>query len=429
MSPGAIERACAAAGEIADRATETLRELEWYERNAALGSETERTCKQIRTIRDSHAADFDALRDYGPRSREVWARWQRANSLRTRLARDRNYQPALQHLDRLSLNPGQERRVSFDHPGAFRISGASGSGKTIILVHRAVRLAVEEPSHRTMALTVNRSLAELLAATVRALHGAHPANLDVRAFYDLALEILQLFEPRERHRLIDPRSGERIRDAWADFFGHPGDRPDQSVFAHDDVRSLIDHLRSRGADVSRYLRTEVLHIQSRYLQGERDRYVASRRFGRRIPRHWRNAFLDITRAWEEWLATGDLCDVDTVTSRAARYFQDPRALARIRSAFGAELDAVKGYEFDAVVICGLSAATFPPAGIPTVEWWRSASALYVAATRARDELILTFSGRPSPFLEAMRDGVDLHDAMNESRVRIAIGGRETTSNR
>src|SRR5262245_47045553 len=58
----------------------------------------------------------------------------------TILAVQRRYRPALQNLDRLHLNELQERYVALDHKGGYRIQGASGSGKTVILIHRALRL-------------------------------------------------------------------------------------------------------------------------------------------------------------------------------------------------------------------------------------------------------------------------------------------------
>ena len=73
------------------------------------------------------------------------------------------------------------------------------------------------------------------------------------------------------------------------------------------------------------------------------------------------------------------------------------------------LEAVKGLEFDTVIIAGMSAGVIPSAGTPQEEKWREAAIVYAAMTRARDELIITFEDIPSEFLETMKDYVDYKD--------------------
>ena len=71
------------------------------------------------------------------------------------------------------------------------------------------------------------------------------------------------------------------------------------------------------------------------------------------------------------------------------------------------LHSSKGIEFDAVIIPYFNSAVFPPSGTeysnpdsesPNEALRLERSLLYVGATRAKNELILTFCGSPSPFL-------------------------------
>jgi superfamily I DNA/RNA helicase len=71
----------------------------------------------------------------------------------------------------------------------------------------------------------------------------------------------------------------------------------------------------------------------------------------------------------------------------------------------AELPDVKGFEFCLVVILGLEEGAFPSDASAQGERWRDALRLYVAMTRARDELRLIYQGKPSPFLIAMWPGL------------------------
>ncbi len=67
---------------------------------------------------------------------------------------------------------------------------------------------------------------------------------------------------------------------------------------------------------------------------------------------------------------------------------------------------VKGFEFSQVIIVGCGAITLPAKGTAEEEEWREALRLYVAMTRARDEVRLLYSGSPSKFLETMREGLE-----------------------
>lgn len=65
------------------------------------------------------------------------------------------------------------------------------------------------------------------------------------------------------------------------------------------------------------------------------------------------------------------------------------------------LETVKGFEFSLVVVTGCGAGTIPVPALPPEEAWRDANRLYVAMTRARDELVMTHAGEPSRFLQGI----------------------------
>jgi superfamily I DNA/RNA helicase len=85
------------------------------------------------------------------------------------------------------------------------------------------------------------------------------------------------------------------------------------------------------------------------------------------------------------------------------------------------LEAVKGFEFDTVIVCDLSAGVVPRPGTPPDEYWREAAVVYAALTRARDELVLTYIGEPSIFLEAMADYVSMRDGIDEGKLMEVLG--------
>lgn len=63
---------------------------------------------------------------------------------------------------RVFLHPEQRRYVERPTSGAYRISGGAGTGKTVVLVHRARHLALQNPDARIVFTTFTRVLADSL---------------------------------------------------------------------------------------------------------------------------------------------------------------------------------------------------------------------------------------------------------------------------
>lgn len=60
---------------------------------------------------------------------------------------------------RIFLHPEQRRYVDRDYKGSFRLTGGAGTGKTVVLLHRARRLALADPDARVILTTFTRQLA------------------------------------------------------------------------------------------------------------------------------------------------------------------------------------------------------------------------------------------------------------------------------
>ncbi len=68
------------------------------------------------------------------------------------------------------LHPAQREFVERDFNGPARVIGSAGTGKTIVALHRAVRLAAD-PDARVLLTTFNRRLADLLRAKLPLIAG------------------------------------------------------------------------------------------------------------------------------------------------------------------------------------------------------------------------------------------------------------------
>jgi hypothetical protein len=87
--------------------------------------------------------------------------------------------------------------------------------------------------------------------------------------------------------------------------------------------------------------------------------------------------------------------------------------------FLSDLEQTKGYEFDTMIIVNCAKGNLPPSGAPPQEVSRSASEFYMAMTRARNQLVISFSGEVCDWLATLgmavsqwSDVVDINDLRN-----------------
>lgn len=70
---------------------------------------------------------------------------------------------------RIFLHPEQRRYTTRDTNGAFRLTGGAGTGKTVVLLHRARELQRRNPATRIVLTTFNHTLAQGLTEQLKVL--------------------------------------------------------------------------------------------------------------------------------------------------------------------------------------------------------------------------------------------------------------------
>ena len=178
----------------------------------------------------------------------------------------------------LWLVPSQQRIVDAHLNGPARLLGVSGSGKTAVLLHRAVALARRYPGERILVVTLNESLAHYLSHLVDRMcanTGLRP-QIHVEPMASVFGNIARLL-PGVDPRRIDPRSGETPAMSWIDFAEKHQKmlEPIVSAIEQDD--------RSAGCDPLQYIREELIWIRSGWGLNERSLYDVASREGRAIP--------------------------------------------------------------------------------------------------------------------------------------------------
>ncbi|NLU64269.1 AAA family ATPase [Rhodococcus sp. HNM0563] len=129
---------------------------------------------------------------------------------------------------RTFLHPQQREYVERNYNGAFRLSGGAGTGKTVVAIHRARRLAMEDPNARVVLTTFNKTLALALEADLKSLDpsiriaaalgepGVHVRGIDAlaREVLDQADEVSEAFQFVLGASFPPKTSRTRAEDAW-----------------------------------------------------------------------------------------------------------------------------------------------------------------------------------------------------------------------
>jgi hypothetical protein len=93
------------------------------------------------------------------------------------------------------LHPSQREIVERSFAGPARVAGSAGTGKTVVALHRAVRLARETPSARILLASFSQPLAEALTAKVSVLApdtGTIVPRITTASFQGIADQLHQL---------------------------------------------------------------------------------------------------------------------------------------------------------------------------------------------------------------------------------------------
>ncbi len=93
------------------------------------------------------------------------------------------------------LHPSQREIVERSYAGPARVAGSAGTGKTVVALHRAVRLARDTPSARILLASFSQPLADSLTAKVSVLApdtGSIVPRITTASFQGIADQLHQL---------------------------------------------------------------------------------------------------------------------------------------------------------------------------------------------------------------------------------------------
>lgn len=114
------------------------------------------------------------------------------------------------------LHPSQRALVEQSFSGPARVAGSAGTGKTIVAIHRAVRLARENPNAKILLASFSEPLATELAKKVLVLApetGGVVPRITTASFQSIAEQMFQLEHGLRPRIANEPILRERLRAA------------------------------------------------------------------------------------------------------------------------------------------------------------------------------------------------------------------------
>ena len=194
------------------------------------------------------------------------------------------------------LHPAQQGVVDRGFNGPARVTGSAGTGKTVVALHRAVRLARASAAARVLLTTFSEPLAAQLERRVAALTTASPsaaARITVTPTRAVADELFQLAFGRR----TTPASDEQVRDAVIKAAEAVGDGGYPLRFILSEWRHVVDAWQI--ADIEAYAGVPRLGRKSRMSAGQRERlwpvFAAARAsLARRGLLTWPQVFGEVT---------------------------------------------------------------------------------------------------------------------------------------
>ncbi|MFT6772966.1 MAG: superfamily I DNA/RNA helicase [Paracoccaceae bacterium] len=220
----------------------------------------------------------------------------------------------------LFMHPEQRKVAEEGFAGPAQLSGVSGAGKTCVAVHRAVRLARARSDAQVLLVTLNRSLAGLIA---RLIEHAEPdadvrARLRVTSFFELCQNQLRDFEPKRTRHYDDVawKNGDHVDEVFREYYRCWTNNHDASV-----LLDLHRNLTALGIDAETYVREEFDWIRSALPSEARSDYLTIAREGRRHPilQNARAAILRGLGGWEAKMEVVGVIDYLGLTTAVTRH--------------------------------------------------------------------------------------------------------------
>lgn len=228
----------------------------------------------------------------------------------------------------LFMHPQQKKVVDEDFSGPARLLGVSGSGKTCVVVNRAIRLARKYKNEKILITTINRSLADLIKDLINKASESEndskelAMQIDVKSFWEICRDLILENSNHITHdKLLSDitfKTSEDVEQIWQEFYQCHENNDDAKV-----ILDVHDSLLSRNIFPSQYLKQEFDYIRSSFKKEERSSYLNMEREGRSeaFPENFRKLILQGLEKWEDKMKFVGVSDYLGLLEPLYRYYE------------------------------------------------------------------------------------------------------------
>lgn len=225
---------------------------------------------------------------------------------------------------RVFLHPEQRRYRDRDYKGSFRLTGGAGTGKTVVLLHRARRLALADPEARVVLTTYTRQLAANLQRDLERLDPTVPLSVELGQPGVLIRGVDQLAVAVRKAGGADySQAGIAVVGDEVGIAGSPVGNGD----GWDDAIAIAGSALPPNLQSSQFLEAEYLQIVLSNRITKLDDYRAIRRPGRGVmlDRAKRDALWKIVERYRTNARLGGKLSFADAAEIAAAYLEDTPA--------------------------------------------------------------------------------------------------------
>ena len=223
----------------------------------------------------------------------------------------------------LYMHPDQEKYVDKNYNGPALLKGVSGSGKTAIVVNRAIRLARDYPDKKIMVFTLNKALGKLIDDLVETA-ASELTNLSVMSLWPFCTQQLSVFDPKhpihygEETKNTNKHShSDHIDEIWHEYY-----HQELRFYLADVLLPVHQSLLQNHIHPKEYLREEFDFIRSALPADERNKYLEIKREGRSfaLQENFREIVLKGLSGWEKKMETIGTIDYLGLTSKLYEFY-------------------------------------------------------------------------------------------------------------
>jgi hypothetical protein len=233
----------------------------------------------------------------------------------------------------LFLGKEQKEVINKDFNGPAKLSGISGSGKTCVVIKRAIRLADKYHPEKILVLTLNKSLSKLISQlTDYACPERLRGNIVVKSFWEMCQEELKKYEPDNFEKLYNDvtwKHNEHISEIWDEYYDIWLQRRENNFDASKMIPIHMS-LLSRGIYPKEYIRQEFDWVRTAFNKERRDEYFKIEREGRAIPflEDQRDLILKGLTGWEDKMSLVGVTDYVGLALALHRHIDKMKPLYR-----------------------------------------------------------------------------------------------------